>query len=58
MTKLNKSRVKWLVRQVIKDGKRPSEVASVYGITPRRVRQLVHEFKATGNMPELKKIKA
>ena len=55
MVKLNKSRIKWLVRQVVKFGKRPSEVAPVYNITARRVRQLVQEFRRSGKMPELKK---
>ena len=34
MTKLNKSKIKWIVRQVVKHNKKTSEVASVYGITP------------------------
>ena len=40
MTKLNKAKIKWMVRQVVKHNKKTSEVASVYGITSRRVRQL------------------
>lgn len=55
MTKLNKTKIKWLVRQVIKKGKTPSQVAPVYDLTARRVRQLVQYFKETGKMPELKK---
>ena len=54
MTKLNKSRIKWLVRQVVFHGKKPSEVAKVYEVTPRRVQQLVQAFKGDGKMPELK----
>lgn len=53
MTKLNQQRIKWLVRQVIKYHKKPSELASVYNLTPRRVQQLVLHFKQTGKMPEL-----
>lgn len=54
MTKLNKSKIKWLVRQVVFHGKKPSEIAKVYELTPRRVQQLVQEFQRTGKMPELK----
>ena len=54
MTKLNKAKIRWVVRQVVKHNKKTSEVASVYGITNRRVRQLVQSFRSTGKMPELK----
>ena len=54
MTKLNKAKIKWIVRQVVKHNRKTSEVASVYGITSRRVRQLVQSFRSTGKMPELK----
>ena len=53
MTKLNKAKIKWLIRQVVKLNKRPEDVAPVYGITARRVRQLVQSFRSTGKMPEL-----
>ena len=39
---------------MVKHNKKTSEVASVYGITSRRVRQLVQSFRETGKMPELK----
>jgi len=55
MVKLNKSRIKWLVRQVIKENKRPSEIASIYNLSVRRVQQLVKYFREHGKMPELKK---
>jgi len=45
MVKLNKSRIKWLIRQVVKFDKKPSEVAVVYGLSARRVRQFVQEVK-------------
>ena len=54
MAKLNKSKIRWMVRQVVKRNKKTSEVASVYGITPRRVSQFVQSFRTTGKMPELK----
>ena len=53
MVKLNKSRIKWLIRQVIREGKKPSEISSVYELSIRRVQQLVKYFKETGSMPEL-----
>ena len=55
MTKLNKTRIKWLIRQVVKFNKRPEDVAPVYGITARRVRQLVQSFRRTGKIPEKNK---
>ena len=55
MTKLNAARIKWLIRQVVKYQKKPSDVAPVYEISPRRVRQLVQSFRETGEMPVLKK---
>lgn len=54
MTKLNKKRVKWLVDQVVKNNKKPREVATVYGLTERRVQQLVQTYKNTKKYPELK----
>ena len=53
MTKLNKTKIKWLIRQVIEFNKRPEDLAPVYGITARRVRQIVQSFRETGKMPEL-----
>ena len=41
------------MRQVVREGKKPSEVASVYGITIRRVQQLVAFFRKEKSMPEL-----
>ena len=55
MVKLNKSRVKWLIKQVTRENKRPSEIASVYDLSTRRIQQLVKYYKDTGKMPELKK---
>jgi putative transposase len=55
MVKLNKTKIKWLVRQVIKKDRKPSEVASVYNLSTRRIQQLVKYFKQTGEMPMLKK---
>ena len=58
MTKLNKSRIKWLVRQVAKEGRKPSKVAPVYKLGVRRAQQLVKHFNDSGTMPELRKGRA
>ncbi len=55
MVKLTNKRVKWLINQVVNMGKKSSEIASVYGVTPRRVQQLVKEYRETKKYPELKK---
>lgn len=55
MTKLNKKRVKWLVDQVVQYGKRPSTLCTVYGVTERRVQQLVQAYRQAKKYPELKK---
>ena len=48
MTKLNKAKIKWVVRQVVKLNRRPEDVAPVCGVTSRRVRQFVKSFRTTG----------
>lgn len=55
MVKLNKKRIKWLVDQVTRYGKKPSRVAQVYSISERRVQQLVKQFSETKKYPELNK---
>ena len=55
MTKLNNKRIRWLVNQIINKGKKPKELAKIYGITERRVQQLARAFKETKKYPELNK---
>ena len=55
MVKLNNKGIRWLINQVIKEGKRCSDVAWVYNLSTRRVQQLVKEYKDTKKYPELKK---
>ena len=55
MTKLNKRKVKWLVDQIVKNKKRPSDVAQVYGISERRAQQLAKFFRETKKYPEIMK---
>ena len=57
MVKLNQTRIKWLVRQVTRHGKKPAEVAAVYGMSARRVQQLVRQYRETGEMPALNKLR-
>jgi transposase InsO family protein len=53
MVKLNKKRIKWLIDQVVKHGKRCGEVCEVYGVSERRVQQLVQSFRQTKQYPAL-----
>jgi len=53
MVKLNKSKIKWLINQVVKYKRSPSEVASIYGLSVRRVQQLVKQYRDTKKYPEL-----
>ena len=55
MVKLNKSKIKWLVKQVCRNGRLPSEVAKVYDLNTRRVQQLVKYYKDTGEFLLLNK---
>ena len=53
MTKLNKKKIKWLVDQVVKNNKYPSEVSSVYNVSTRRVQQLVKSYHKTKKYPDI-----
>lgn len=55
MVKLNKSRIKWLIKQVTRNNKKPREVATVYDLSTRRVQQLVKRYMEEGKTPELNK---
>ncbi|MBI2670804.1 hypothetical protein HYX18_02410, partial [Candidatus Woesearchaeota archaeon] len=55
MVKLNKSRIKWLIKQVKRNNKKPIEVATVYDLSTRRVQQLVKRYMEEGKTPELNK---
>ena len=48
MIKLDKAKIKWMVRQVVKLNRRPEDIAPVCEITSRRVRQFVRPFRTTG----------
>ena len=55
MVKLNQRRIRWLINKVIMHHKKPKALAPIYGITERRVQQLVKEYRETKKYPELKK---
>lgn len=54
MVKLNKSKIKWVVRQK-KKGEKNSKIALAMGITTRRVQQLYKQYLLTKEIPMLKK---
>ena len=54
MTKLNKSRIKWIIKQKRK-GEKNSKIALAMKITERRVQQLYKQYLLTNEIPMLKK---
>ncbi|MFH1695220.1 MAG: hypothetical protein ABH850_02195 [Candidatus Micrarchaeota archaeon] len=55
MTKLSNKRVSFIVKTVSKGDVKCSELARLYEVTCRRVRQLVAAYKKTGQVPVLSK---
>ncbi len=55
MTKLSNKRVKFIVKQVSGGKAVPSQLAGLYGVSARRVQQLVKEYRETGEVPRLSK---
>lgn len=55
MSKLNQSKIKWIIKQKKEGKKTNGKIAKECKITPRRVQQLYSEYKQTGEMPMLKK---
>jgi len=54
MTKLNDKQVRWFVNQIEGGKKSVKQIALTYGITPRRVRQIMQAYRETGQMPTIK----
>ena len=56
MTELNERRIRWIVRHCaeVKDIS-TREVAEIYGISQRRVRQILEAYRETGEVPVPKK---
>jgi len=53
VVKLTNKKIRWLVKNVAAGKVSTGDVASTYGVTQRRVQQLVKEYKDTGKIPEL-----
>ena len=56
MTKLTDKKIRWIVRHcaVIEDFS-TKEAAQIYGVTVRRIQQILKEYRETGEIPVLKK---
>jgi putative transposase len=46
-------KIKWAVKQVINTGESTAVVAARYGVSRRRIQQLVKNYKETGEYPVL-----
>jgi putative transposase len=48
MVKLTDRKIKWAIKQVINKGESTAMVAAIYGVSRRRIQQLVKSYKETG----------
>jgi len=48
MVKLTDKKIKWVVKQVINKGESTEVVATIYGVSRRRIQQLVKYYRGTG----------
>jgi transposase len=55
MVKLADKKIKWAVKQVINKGESTEVVATIYGVSRRRIQQLVKHYRETGEYPMLDK---
>jgi transposase InsO family protein len=55
MTKLNNKRIKWIIKQVVNEGKKPKDLAPLYGVSVRRVQQLAKYYSDNQKFPVLDK---
>jgi len=53
MVKLTDKKIKWTVKQIINKGESTAVVAAIYGVSARRIQQLVKSYKETGEYPVL-----
>jgi putative transposase len=53
MVKLTDKKIKWAVKQVINKGESTAVVAAIYGVSRRRIQQLVERYKETSEYPVL-----
>ena len=55
MVKLTDKKIEWAVKQVINKGESTGLVAAIYGVSMRRIQQLVKYYRETGEYPMLDK---
>ena len=55
MVKLTDKKIKRAVKQVINKGESTEVVATIYGVSRRRIQQLVKYYRETGKYPMLDK---
>jgi putative transposase len=53
MVKLTNKQIKYIINQVVKHKKSTKIMARLYGVSQRRIQQLVKIYKETGEYPEL-----
>lgn len=53
MVKLSDKKIKWSINQVVKKGEDTERIAMIYGVSRRRIQQLVKTYKETGEYPTL-----
>jgi len=53
MVNLTDKKIKWAVKQVINKGESTEVVATIYGVSRRRIQQLVKYYRETGEYPML-----
>ena len=53
MVKLNKTRIRWLISQIVRKGRKPSEIAPIFNVSVRRIQQIIKYYREKG-MPEPK----
>ena len=55
MVKLTDKKIKWAVKQVINKGESTEVVAAIYGVSRKRIQQLVKYYRETGGYSMLDK---
>lgn len=55
MVKLTDRAIRWIVKHVENNDVKTRQAASIYGVSMRRVQQLVKEYRETGRVPQLTK---
>jgi transposase InsO family protein len=53
MVKLTDKKIRWSINQVVKKGGDTGRIAMIYGVSRRRIQQLVKTYKETGKYPTL-----